>query len=136
MVALVRVSLSAPVPVVMLPVITDLELLLAPVTVKESAPSAESLLTPRVRSPVSVDALVIEASSAPLPVLTAPVMLEASRLRESLPSELSLLAPRVTAPAMVAPRLRVTESAAEPVLTAPRMSPPLESMVSMPLPPV
>ena len=63
-------------------------------------------------------------------------MLEAFRLSESLPSELSLLAPRVTAPVMEAPRVRVSESAAEPVLTLPRMSPPWESMVSMPLPPV
>ena len=67
----------------MLPVITDLELLLAPVTVRVSAPSVESVLEPRVTLPVIVEVLTTFAASAPLPVITLPVMLEALRLRLS-----------------------------------------------------
>ena len=83
-VASVSVRVSAPAPVLMLPVITDLELLLAPVTVRVSAPSLESVLEPRVMSPVIVEVLTTLAVSAPLPVVTLPVMLEASRLRLSV----------------------------------------------------
>ena len=67
----------------MLPLISDLELLLAPVTVRVSAPSAESVLEPRVTLPVILEVFNTLTESAPLPVVTLPVMLEASRERLS-----------------------------------------------------
>ena len=67
----------------MLPVTTDLELPLAPVTVRMSAPSLESVMEPRTTLPLIVEVLRTLTESAPLPVLTLPVILEASRVRVS-----------------------------------------------------
>ena len=68
----------------MLPVTTDLELLLAPVTVRMSAPSLESVLEPRTTLPLIVEVLRTLTESAPLPVITLPVIVEALSDRVSV----------------------------------------------------
>ena len=131
--ALVRVRLSAPAPVAMLPVTTDLELLLAPVTVRVSPLSAESLLEPSVTLPVIVEVLSTLTPSAPLPVTTLPVMVEALRVRMSaLPLVVSPSLPRVTLPATEEATLREMESEPEPVVIAAVMAVPEAFNASMP----
>ena len=100
----------------MLPVITDLEVLLTPVTVKVSAPSLESVLEPRVTLPVIVEVLSTLTASAPLPVDTLPVTLDAFSVRESalLAVRVSPSMPRVMAPSTDDAALRLTVSAPEP----------------------
>ena len=83
----------------MLPPITDLDVVLAPVTVRLSPPSVVSPLAPRITSPLIVDAFSTLTESAPLPVLTSPVMLDALSVRVSvLPLAISPAMPIDTSP--------------------------------------
>ena len=75
--ASVRVRVSAPPPVVMLPVISDFVPDATPVTVRLSPESLTSLLEPRFTLPVILEPLSTLTPSAPLPVVTLPVIVEA-----------------------------------------------------------
>ena len=132
--ALVRVRMSAPPPVVMLPVISDLELLLAPVTVRESAPSAESVLEPRVTLPVILEVFNTLTASAPLPVVTLPVTFEASSDSESalLAVVVSPSMPRLMLPLTVDAALKVSSSAPEPPVMVAVMAVPEALSKSLP----
>ena len=88
--ASLKLSTSAPPPVMMLPVISDLVPDATPVTVRVSPESLVSVLEPRVTLPVILEPPRTLTASAPLPVVTLPVMLEALRVSES-----SLLIPDV-----------------------------------------
>ena len=93
----------------MLPVTTDLEVVSAPVTVRVSPLSAESLLEPSVTLPVMVEVLSTLTPSAPLPVTTLPVMVDALRVSVSvLPFVVSPSLPKVTLPATEEATLRET----------------------------
>ena len=124
----------------MLPVITDLELLLLPVTVRVSAPSWDTLL-PRVTSPVIVEVVSTLTASAPLPVVTSPVMLDAFSVRVSvLPLAVSPAIPSDTLPSTEEAALRLMLSDPEPVVIEPemavfeavRVSPPSLLLLSLP----
>ena len=104
----------------MLPPITDLDVVLAPVTVRLSPPSVVSPLAPRITSPLIVDAFSTLTESAPLPVLTSPVMLDALSVRVSvLPLAVSPAMPMDTSPSTEESALRLMLSEPEPVVIEP-----------------
>ena len=72
-------------------------------------------------------------ASAPLPVLTLPVMLDALSVSESVvPRVVSVAAPRVTSPVTVEAALKVTVSEPEPPLIVAVIAVPLAVSVSLP----
>ena len=72
-------------------------------------------------------------ASAPLPVLTLPVMLDALSVSESVvPRVVSVAAPRVTSPVTVEAALRVTVSEPEPPVIVAVIAVPLAVSVSLP----
>ena len=118
----------------MLPPITDLDVVLAPVTVRLSPPSVVSPLAPRITSPLIVDAFSTLTESAPLPVLTSPVIVEASSVRESelLPVLVSPSTPSVMLPSTEEVALSVKVSAPEPPLIVAVIAVPLAERMSLP----
>ena len=118
----------------MLPPITDLDVVLAPVTVRLSPPSVVSPLAPRITSPVIVDAFSTLTESAPLPVPTLPVIVEALRVRESelLPVLVSPSTPSVMLPSTEEVALSVKVSAPEPPLIVAVIAVPLAERMSLP----
>ena len=118
----------------MLPPITDLDVVLAPVTVRLSPPSVVSPLAPRITSPLIVDAFSTLTESAPLPVPTLPVIVEASSVRESelLPVLVSPSTPSVMLPSTEEVALSVKVSAPEPPLIVAVIAVPLAERMSLP----
>ena len=118
--------MSAPAPVVMLPVITDLVPDGTPVTVRVSPPSVVSELEPSVTLPVIVDPASTLTASAPLPVLTLPVILEA------LSNSVSVLLPVLVSPSIPSVMLPLTEEVASRVSVSAPEPPVIVAVIAVP----